>query len=182
MSWMRAALRRRHRLQGQCAGFITATTSIAMAVTPTSCAYLAALPAAGFPVPNTLITSAVDTPPANGLLPCGIVSRHVNQHFSPVDHCHYVDAFRVQLSSNWNGRFMFQGGGGTEGAVPTATGSSTGNSTFGIRQRGMPWRVKMSAISIVIWHRQAAIRDMAIPTNSISIRWAPSAKPTNRSR
>jgi feruloyl esterase len=28
------------------------------------------------------------------------------------------------MPTAWNGRFMFQGGGGTEGAVPAATGSA----------------------------------------------------------
>jgi feruloyl esterase len=36
----------------------------------------------------------------------------------------YGDRFEVRLPvpAQWNGRFMFQGGGGTEGAVPAATG------------------------------------------------------------
>jgi tannase/feruloyl esterase len=118
--------------QGQCAGFNTATTSIATPATPTPCANLATLPAAGFPVPNPVITSAVDTPAANGLPLRCIVTGYVNQHISPVDQCRYADAFQVQLPANWNGRFMFQGGGGTEGSVPTATGSISGNPTFGI--------------------------------------------------
>jgi feruloyl esterase len=118
--------------QGQCAGFSTATTSIATPVTPTPCANLATLPASAFPVPNTVITSAVDTPAGNGLPQRCIVSGQVNQHISPVDQCKYVSAFQVQLPANWNGRFMFQGGGGTEGAVPTATGSVSSSSTFGI--------------------------------------------------
>jgi hypothetical protein len=120
------------RSQDQCAGFGTTTTSIAMPVTPTPCANLATLPASGFPVPNTVITSAVDTPAANGLPQRCIVSGYVNRHISPVDQCQYADAFQVQLPANWNGRFMFQGGGGTEGSVPTASGSISGSSTFGI--------------------------------------------------
>lgn len=118
--------------EGQCAGFSTTTTSIAVPATPTPCANLATLPAAGFPVPNTVITSAVDTPAANGLPQRCIVTGTVNQHVSPVDQCRYADAFQVQLPANWNGRFMFQGGGGTEGAVPAATGSISGNPTFGL--------------------------------------------------
>ncbi len=118
--------------EGQCAGFDTTTTSIAAPAAPTPCANLATLPAAGFPVPNTVITSAVDTPAANGLPQRCIVTGYVNQHVSPVDQCRYADAFQVQLPASWNGRFMFQGGGGTEGAVPTATGSISGNPTFGL--------------------------------------------------
>src|SRR5262249_37147489 len=49
------------RSQDQCAGFNTTTTSIATPVTPTPCANLATLPVSDFPVPNTVITSAVDT-------------------------------------------------------------------------------------------------------------------------
>jgi uncharacterized protein (TIGR01777 family) len=40
----------------ECADFSTSTTSIATPVTPKPCAGLTALPASGFPVPNTVIT------------------------------------------------------------------------------------------------------------------------------
>jgi feruloyl esterase len=120
--------------QNQCADFSTGATSIATPVTPRPCSGLALLPASDFPVPNTVITSAVDTPAGNGLPARCIVTGYVNQHISPVDNCQYVDGFQVQLPlpSNWNGRFMFQGGGGTEGSVPNATGSTSLSSTFGI--------------------------------------------------
>jgi Tannase and feruloyl esterase len=120
--------------QNQCADFSTGATSIATPVTPRPCAGLAMLPASDFPVPNTVITSAVDAPAGNGLPARCIVTGYVNQHISPVDNCQYVDGFQVQLPlpSNWNGRFMFQGGGGTEGSVPNATGSTSLSSTFGI--------------------------------------------------
>jgi hypothetical protein len=120
---------------GQCKGFATATTSISNGpISPAeSCAALANLPATGFPVPNTVITSAVDTPSSttNGVtLPerC-IVSGYVNRHASPVDTCSYQDGFQVQLPlpSAWNRRFMMQGGGGSEGSVPTATGTIGGS-------------------------------------------------------
>jgi hypothetical protein len=122
------------RAQNQCADFNTGTTSIARPVTPRPCAGLALLPPSDFPVPNTVITSAVDTPAGGGLPERCIITGFVNQHISPVDNCQYVDGFQVQLPlpSNWNGRFMFQGGGGTEGSVPNATGSTSLNSTFGI--------------------------------------------------
>jgi hypothetical protein len=124
----------------QCAGFSTTKTSIGTPVTPVaSCASLATLSAAGFPVPNTVIDSATDTPantPTTGLPERCIVNGHVNKHISPVDNCTYQIAFQVQLplSAAWNGRFMFQGGGGTEGSVPTATGtdSGSGGGNYGI--------------------------------------------------
>jgi feruloyl esterase len=122
--------------QGQCAGFATTTTSIATPATPVpSCAALAALSsAAGFPVPNTVITSAA-LASATATLPARcIVDGYVNKHISPYDKCQYQSVFQVQLPlpANWNGRFMFQGGGGTEGSVPAATGSIGG--TTGISE------------------------------------------------
>jgi hypothetical protein len=121
----------------QCAGFSTTTTTIGLAAPPaSSCSALTSLPAPGFPVPNTVIVSAVDTP-ASGTLPerC-IVNGYVNQHISPVDSCQYQDTFQVQLPlpTAWKGRFFMQGGGGTEGSVPTATGTDSGSagSNFGI--------------------------------------------------
>jgi feruloyl esterase len=122
------------RAQNQCADFSTGTTSIARPVTPRPCAGLALLPPSDFPVPNTVITSAVDTLAGGGLPERCIITGYVNQHISPVDNCQYVDGFQVQLPlpSSWNGRFMFQGGGGTEGSVPNATGSTSLSSTFGI--------------------------------------------------
>jgi hypothetical protein len=120
--------------QGQCAGFSTTTTSIDTPVTPTPCANLATLPPSGFPVPNTVIISAVDTPAANGLPQFCLVSGYVNRHLSPVDQCQYEDTFEVAMPANWNGRFWFQGGGGTEGTVPAPTGFPTimPNPNFGL--------------------------------------------------
>ena len=116
---------------GQCEGFATTSTSISNGpVTPvSSCPALTNLPASGFPVPNTVITSAVDTAAGGGLPERCIINGYVNQHVSPVDNCTYQNSFQVQLPSmaNWNGRFMFQGGGGTEGSVPTATGTGSGS-------------------------------------------------------
>jgi Tannase and feruloyl esterase/FG-GAP-like repeat len=122
---------------GQCSGFATTSTSISTgAVTPAaSCAALASLPASGYPVPNVVITSAVDTA-ASGTLPrrC-IVNGYVNRHQSPVDNCFYQEGFQVQLPfAGWNGRFFMEGGSGGEGSVPTATGTNSGSagSNFGI--------------------------------------------------
>jgi hypothetical protein len=124
--------------RGQCgAGF--STTSTSLGVPPSSgmaCASLASLPASAFPVPNTVITSATDTPAGGGLPERCIVNGYVNQHMSPVDACPYQDEFQVQLPlpNAWNGRFFMQGGGGTEGSVPAATGTNSGSAgaNFGI--------------------------------------------------
>lgn len=124
--------------RGQCAvGFTTTSTSIG--VPPSSgvaCSSLAALPSSAFPVPNTVITSATDTPAGGGLPERCIVDGIINSRTSPVDSCHYGDSFQVQLPlpAAWNGRFFMQGGGGTEGSVPAATGTDSGSAgaNFGI--------------------------------------------------
>jgi hypothetical protein len=121
--------------QGQCAGFSTTTTSIATPVTPTPCANLATLPASGFPVPNTVITTAQDVPAGAagpGLPEFCFVSGVVNQHISPVDQCQYEIAFDLDLPVNWNGRFFFQGGSGTEGILPLPGGATSSDPTFGL--------------------------------------------------
>src|SRR6516225_1639569 len=84
---------------GQCDGFATQTTSISNGpVSPAaSCAALKDLPAAGFPVPNTVITSAVDTAAGGGLPERCIVNGYINKHVSPVDNCTYQSGFQVQL-------------------------------------------------------------------------------------
>jgi hypothetical protein len=124
--------------QGQCAGFSTTTTSIATPVTPTPCANLATLPASGFPVPNTVIRSARDFPA--GTFPgiaefCSVVGS-VNFHISPVDQRQYVDTFILDMPANWNGRFIFQGGGDTEGIIAPPGGPINGP-TFAERNFGL---------------------------------------------
>jgi feruloyl esterase len=42
----------------------------------------------------------------------------------------YGTRFEVRLPTLWNGRYMFQGGGGTEGSLPAATGAQTGTASF----------------------------------------------------
>jgi hypothetical protein len=114
---------------GQCNGFLTKTTSIAVPVTPAAnCAALATIAAGQFPVPNTVIISAVDTPAGSGQPQRCIVNGYVNQHTSLVDNCVYKNQFQVQLPlpGAWNGKFVAVGGGGSEGSVPTATGSGSG--------------------------------------------------------
>jgi hypothetical protein len=127
-------------LTGQCAavGFRAEGTSIVAPGTPATagmaCASLTAL--TNFPVPNTTIISATDTAATATLPRRCIVNAMVNMHTSPVDTCTYQDTFQVQLPypggssfgttsyPAWNGRLMLQGGGGSEGSVPTATGSA----------------------------------------------------------
>jgi feruloyl esterase len=76
-----------------------------------------------------MITSAVDTAASATLPERCVVTGYINRHASPVDTCFYQDGFQVQLPlpAAWNGRFMMQGGGGSEGSVPTATGTIGGS-------------------------------------------------------
>jgi hypothetical protein len=122
--------------QGQCAGFSTTTTSIATPVTPTPCANLATPPASGFPVPNVVITLAVDVPAGtvgNGLPDFCAVHGYVNRHISPLDQCQYEDAFAVDMPVSWNGRFMFEDVGGSGGTIPLPSGFTNANPGFGLK-------------------------------------------------
>jgi hypothetical protein len=92
-----------------------------------ACARLASLRA--FPVATTQITGASFIPAGSSFaagvaLPdhCrvqGVIDKRVGKDGFP-----YGDSFEVRLPSQWNGRFMLQGGSGTEGAVPPATGAA----------------------------------------------------------
>lgn len=94
-----------------------------------ACAALARL--ATFPVRPTVITLARFNPAgmrdARGLsLPAhcqvdGVINKRVGSDGNP-----YGDRFEVRLPvpAAWNGRFMFQGGGGWEGSVPPAIGEA----------------------------------------------------------
>ena len=92
-----------------------------------ACQKLATL--ANFPVTPTQITLAkfnpAGTTSADGApLPAhcqvqGIINKRTGSDGFP-----YGASFELRLpaSAQWNGRFMFQGGGGTEGALPPAIG------------------------------------------------------------
>jgi feruloyl esterase len=106
-------------------------TSASLAATPSdpaaACAKLANL--ADFPVTPTQITLAKFIPggttSADGVtLPDHCQVQGIINKRTGIDGFPYGDRFEVRLPAQWNGRFMFQGGGGTEGAVPPATGNA----------------------------------------------------------
>ncbi len=78
--------------------------------------------------PNTRITAVNDVP--EGALRAGsaAVPRHcqvlgrMDERRSPVDGRDYAIAFELRLPLQWNGRFYYQGNGGTDGVVVPATG------------------------------------------------------------
>lgn len=51
----------------------------------------------------------------------------------------YRTLFELRLPTVWNGRYMFQGGGGTQGGLSNATGSQTGTSGYPMLRNG--WAV-----------------------------------------
>ena len=138
----RSVVRRRSRLLLGCAALGAATVLMGA---PASLAQSAADPAAacqklanltGFPVVATQITLAKFNP--GGPVSTDGVFLSADSMFLP-PHCQvqgiinkrsgsdgfpYGDGFELRLPvpADWNGRFMFQGGGGTEGAVPPAIG------------------------------------------------------------
>src|SRR5262249_47504429 len=103
-----------------------------------TCASLATL--AGFPIkPNgsvggTTITLA-QLNPATATLPehCqiqGFLQSRTGIAGPSATPQAYGTRFEVRLPTLWNGRYMFQGGGGTEGSLPAATGAQTGTASF----------------------------------------------------
>jgi len=92
-----------------------------------ACAKLVAL--TDFPVAPTQITLAQFIPggatSADGVaLPDHCQVQGIINKRTGVDGFPYGDRFELRLPAQWNGRLMFQGGGGTEGAVPPATGTA----------------------------------------------------------
>ena len=85
----------------------------------------------GFPVTPTQITLTKFNPggtasPDGAVLPDHCQVQGIINKRTGTDGFAYGDSFEVRLPTpaQWNGRFMFQGGGGTEGSVPPATGNA----------------------------------------------------------
>jgi pimeloyl-ACP methyl ester carboxylesterase len=92
----------------------------------------------GFPNPTTMIASAVWNPPSeakpapNAFAPpvpalpahCEVVGR-LNER-QGVNGQPYAITFRLRLPADWNNRFFFQGGGGSNGFVGDALGALQG--------------------------------------------------------
>ncbi|WP_427912283.1 tannase/feruloyl esterase family alpha/beta hydrolase [Ramlibacter sp. MMS24-I3-19] len=55
-----------------------------------------------------------------------VVTGKMNQRVSPVDGQTYAIGFEMRLPTAWNGRFLYQGNGGTDGVVAQATGNFVG--------------------------------------------------------
>ena len=83
--------------------------------------------AAAFLYPNTVLTSVTFKTAGSVTVPgIGAMPEHVvvlgkmNERVSPVDGKTYAIGFEMRLPTDWNGRFFYQGNGGTDGIVATA--------------------------------------------------------------
>lgn len=82
-------------------------------------------------IPGLVITSSstqpASEPGADQPAPAHcLVEGNLHERKSDADNQQYAIGFEVRMPANWNGRFYFQGGGGTDGAVVPAFGSLPG--------------------------------------------------------
>ena len=76
---------------------------------------------------ETIAASAVAPSDPSQAVPAHCrVQGQLNLRNSPVDGKAYAIGFEVRLPDVWNGRFFFQGGGGTDGAINPALGALLG--------------------------------------------------------
>ncbi|MDH2239529.1 tannase/feruloyl esterase family alpha/beta hydrolase [Pigmentiphaga sp. GD03639] len=75
--------------------------------------------------PETVAAAAADNPAQSVPAHCRLKGR-LNLRNSDVDGKTYAIGFELRMPDTWNGRFFFQGGGGTDGAVNPALGALTG--------------------------------------------------------
>jgi feruloyl esterase len=79
---------------------------------------------AGYALPDTVIATAQDNPAADGLpAHCEVIGR-INPR-TGIDGKPYSIGFRLRMPQDWNGRFYFQGGGGTDGSLPNSLGNGS---------------------------------------------------------
>jgi hypothetical protein len=95
------------------------------------CTSLQALAGGALPNPTTVVTSAKMNPPkeAQGKTPalpehCEVLGK-MNER-TGVNSQKYAIHFHLRLPTNWNGRFLFEGGGGSNGNLGAALGNLQG--------------------------------------------------------
>jgi feruloyl esterase len=101
------------------------------------------------PIPNTTITTAQTIPAGTILIPSPFgppqpasVPNHcylegkISERVSSVDGKPYALGFAMRLPVDWNGRFFFQGGGGTDGNIGSALGNLGNGQTDSAILRG----------------------------------------------
>jgi pimeloyl-ACP methyl ester carboxylesterase len=88
--------------------------------------------ATGFTFANTTVTAAqvvaagVLTNAGQPVAEHCLVTGRMNQRVSGVDGQTYAIGFEMRLPTAWSGRYLYQGNGGTDGAVSTAVGGFSG--------------------------------------------------------
>ena len=112
--------------------FSSATLLVAAAATLCSCGgdggpqplACSDLTSANLKIPNLTITSVSDVAAANGLPVHCKIDGSLDAH-TGIDGKPYAIGFelRTPVPSAWNGKFFFQGGGGTNGVIVPATGT-----------------------------------------------------------
>ncbi len=77
-------------------------------------------------LPNLKVVEAEAVAPGEGEAGYCKVVGYLDERVSPVDQKPYAIGFEGRLPNDWNGRFYFQGGGGTDGAIVPAVGTLPG--------------------------------------------------------
>jgi feruloyl esterase len=120
---------------------LIASTAVLSAQSPTACAELTKVAGAKFPNATTIIASATLNPasaakpgnpaagPAGAPVPalpehCEVFGR-INDR-EGMNGQHYAIKFHMRLPVQWNGKFFFEGGGGSNGNIGTAYGNLQG--------------------------------------------------------
>lgn len=87
----------------------------------TRCAALASQAGAALAEPTARVVTARLNAPGRGMPEhCEVMG--VMRERTAADGQHYAVNFRLRLPTNWNGRFLFSGGGGLNGMISAATG------------------------------------------------------------
>ena len=107
----------------------TACRALAATVLPNTQITSASWVPAGAPIVAGLTQARITDQPAHCLVQ-GEVDHHVGQ-----DGQAYGDRFELRLPLDWNGRFLFQGGGGLDGFLLPALGLVSGRAALAIAER-----------------------------------------------
>jgi len=112
------------------------TVSVAAAFTG-DCASLASLPVTGGSITSATTVAAGTVVSSNTLPAHCLLTGRINPR-TGVDGRPYYIGFELRLPKAWNGRFLFQGGGGNDGAITAALGSlAGGGSVAGLQTGGL---------------------------------------------
>jgi hypothetical protein len=111
------------------------------AATPASfsgdCAALAALPVSGGSITSATTVAAGTVVNTNTLPAHCLLTGRINPRTGTDGKPYYI-GFELRLPKAWNGRFLFQGGGGNDGAITAALGSlAGGGSVTGLQTGGL---------------------------------------------